>query len=323
MSRILTGIQSTGVPHLGNILGAIKPAIEMANDSKNDSFLFIADMHSLTTMHDANILRENTYSVAAAWLAFSLDVDKTVFYRQSDVPEVAELTWYLSCFTPYPMLANAVSFKDKLDRLSEVNAGVFLYPVLMAADIILYDAHYVPTGKDQLQHLEITRDIASSFNNHYGETFIVPEATSVKEAMLIPGIDGQKMSKSYNNTINIFLPDKDLLKVIMKIVTDATPIEQPKNPETCTVFKLYTLVAEKEKIEEMRQNYLRGGYGYGHAKEELFQTIVNKFKKERELYSHFMSNKTELDKKLKHGEDKARVVAQATLQRVREKLGYK
>jgi len=323
MARILTGIQSTGIPHLGNILGAIKPAIEMANDSKNDSFLFIADMHSLTTMHDASVLKENTYSVAAAWLAFGLDVEKTVFYRQSDVPEVTELTWYLSCFTPYPMLANAVSFKDKLDRLSEVNAGVFLYPVLMAADIILYDAHYVPTGKDQLQHLEITRDIASSFNAHYGETFVVPEATTVEQAKLIPGVDGQKMSKSYNNTINIFLPDKDLRKVIMKIVTDATPIEQPKNPDTCTVFKLYTLVAEKDKVEEMRQNYLRGGYGYGMAKEALYITITEKFRKERELYNHYMSNKAELDKKLKHGEDKARVVATKTLKRVREKLGYK
>ena len=323
MARILTGIQSTGIPHLGNILGAIKPAIDMANDSKNDSFLFIADMHSLTTMHDANILSENTYSVAAAWLAFGLDVDKSVFYRQSDVPEVAELTWYLSCFAPYPMLANAVSFKDKLDRLSEVNAGVFLYPVLMAADIILYDANYVPVGKDQLQHLEITRDITSSFNNHYGETFIMPEAKINEQVMIIPGVDGQKMSKSYNNTINIFLPDKDLRKVIMKIITDATPIEQPKNPDTCTVFKIFSLIAEKDKIEEMLQNYLRGGYGYGQAKEALYQTIVDKFSKERELYNYYMSDKTELDKKLKQGEDKARIVAKATLKRVREKLGYK
>jgi tryptophanyl-tRNA synthetase len=323
MARILTGIQSTGIPHLGNILGAIKPAIEMANDSANDSFLFIADMHSLTTMHDATILRENTYTVAAAWLAFGLDVDKSVFYRQSDVPEVTELTWYLSCFTPYPMLANAVSFKDKLDRLSDVNAGVFMYPVLMAADIILYDANYVPVGKDQLQHLEITRDITSAFNNHYGETFVMPEAKISEQVMIVPGIDGQKMSKSYNNTINIFLPDKELRKVIMKIVTDATPMEQPKNPDTCNVFKLYTLVAEKEKVEEMRQNYLRGGYGYGHAKEELYRTITEKFSKERELYNHYMSNKDELDKKLKIGADKARVVANATLKRVREKLGYK
>jgi tryptophanyl-tRNA synthetase len=322
MARILTGIQSTGIAHLGNILGAIKPAIDMANDSKNDSFLFIADLHSLTTMHDANTLKENTYSVAAAWLAFGLNVDKTVFYRQSDVSEVTELTWYLSCFAPYPMLANAVSFKDKLDRLSEVNAGVFLYPVLMAADIILYDANYVPVGKDQLQHLEITRDIASSFNNHYGETFIMPEPKINEQVMIIPGVDGQKMSKSYNNTINIFLPDKDLRKVIMKIVTDATPVEQPKDPDKCTVFKLFSLVADKVKVEEMRQNHLRGGYGYGQAKEALYLTIVEKFHKERELYNHYMSNKAELDKKLKIGADKAREVAIKTLKRVREKLGY-
>jgi tryptophanyl-tRNA synthetase len=323
MARILTGIQSTGIPHLGNLLGAILPAIEMSNNPKNDSFLFIADLHSLTTVSDPNILKENTYSVAAAWLAFGLDTNKTVFYRQSDVPVVCELTWYLSCIAPYPMLANAHSFKEKSNRLSEVKAGLFIYPVLMAADIIMYDAQYVPTGKDQLQHLEITRDLAISFNNRYGETFVIPEATTTEEVMLVPGVDGQKMSKSYNNTINIFLPDKELRKVIMKIVTDATPVEQPKNPDTCTVFKLYSLVAEKDKIEEMRQNYLKGGYGYGQAKEVLYQTLLNKFSKERELYNYYMNNKEELDKKLKQGEDKARVIAKATLKRVREKLGYK
>jgi len=299
MARILTGIQSTGIPHLGNLLGAILPAIEMSNNPKNDSFLFIADLHSLTTVSDPNILKENTYSVAAAWLAFGLDTNKTVFYRQSDVPVVCELTWYLSCIAPYPMLANAHSFKEKSNRLSEVKAGLFIYPVLMAADIIMYDAQYVPTGKDQLQHLEITRDLAISFNNRYGETFVIPEATTTEEVMLVPGVDGQKMSKSYNNTINIFLPDKELRKVIMKIVTDATPVEQPKNPDTCTVFKLYSLVAEKDKIEEMRQNYLKGGYGYGQAKEVLYQTLLNKFSKERELYNYYMNNKEELDKKLK------------------------
>jgi len=323
MARILTGIQSTGIPHLGNILGAIKPAIEMANNPSNDAFLFIADLHSLTTIFDANIRKEYTYGVAAAWLALGLDPDKAVFYRQSDVPEVTELTWYLTCFAPYPMLANATSFKDKSDRLSEVNAGVFIYPVLMAADIILYDANYVPVGKDQQQHLEMTRDIASSFNNRCGETFVIPEAKVDEQVMIIPGIDGQKMSKSYNNTINLFLPDKELRKVIMKIITDATPMEQPKNPDTCIVFKLYSLVAPTDKIEEMRQNYLRGGYGYGHAKEALYQTLVEKFKKEREIYAYYMGNVEELDKKLKVGADKARVVARKTLQRVREKLGYK
>ncbi len=322
MARVLTGIQSTGIPHLGNILGAIKPAIEMSNDPKNDSFLFIADMHSLTAIKDANVMKENTYAVAAAWLACGLDPNKTAFYRQSDVPEVAELTWYLNCFTPYPMLANAHSFKDKLDRLAEVNAGVFIYPVLMAADIIMYDAHYVPVGKDQQQHLEITRDIASAFNRICGETFVVPEALINEGVMIIPGTDGQKMSKSYNNTINIFLPDKELRKNVMRIVTDAKTVEEPKDPNTCNVFKLYSLLADKDKIEEMRQNYLKGGMGYGTAKEALYVLILEKYKKERELYTHYMNNKAELDKQLKIGEDKARIVAKATLSRVREKLGY-
>ena len=323
MARILTGIQSTGIPHLGNILGAIKPAIDMSNDPKNDSFLFIADMHSLTTVTDADVLRENTYSVAAAWLACGLNTDKTVFYRQSDVPEVTELTWYLNCFSPYPMLANAHSFKDKLDRLSEVNAGTFIYPVLMTADIIMYDANFVPVGKDQQQHLEIARDIASTVNRRCGEVFVIPEAMINEQVMIIPGIDGQKMSKSYNNTINIFLPDKDLRKNVMKIVTDANTVEEPKNPDTCNVFKIYSLLATKEQIEEMRQNYLRGGMGYGTAKEALYVLIIERFKKERELYHHYMSDRNELDKQLKVGEDKARIVAQATLKRVRKVLGYK
>jgi len=323
MSRILTGIQSTGVPHLGNILGAIQPAIKLSQDSKHEAFLFIADMHSLTTIHNADTIRENTYSVAAAWLAFGFDTNKNTFYRQSDIPEVTELTWYLSCFTPYPMLANATSFKDKADRLAEVNAGVFMYPVLMAADIILYNANYVPVGKDQMQHLEITRDIASSFNSHYGETFVVPEATVTENVMLIPGIDGQKMSKSYNNTINIFLPDKDLRKAVMKIVTDTKSVDEPKDPDTCTVFKIYKLLADETQIKEMRENYMRGGYGYGTAKEALFELIVKKFIKEREQYNHYMADKAELDKKLKIGADKARLIAKDTLKKVREKLGYK
>ncbi len=323
MSRILTGIQSTGVPHLGNILGAVKPAIEMCRNPAHEAFLFIADLHSLTTVRNAGVLRENTYSVAAAWLAFGLDTRKTTFYRQSDVPEVCELTWMLSCLTPYPMLANAHSFKDKSGRLAEVNAGLFIYPVLMAADIILYDADFVPVGKDQQQHLEITRDIAMSFNRAYGDTFVVPQATISEQVMLVPGTDGQKMSKSYNNTINIFLPDKELLKVVKKIVTDATPVEQPKDPEMCTVFKLFSLIAGKTDIEEMRQNYIRGGYGYGQAKEALYEAIIEKFKKERELYNYFMRDKNELDKKLKEGAEKAKAVATAKLMLMREILGYK
>ena len=234
MSRILTGIQSTGTPHLGNILGAILPAIEMANDARNDSFLFIADMHSLTQIKDAAILRNNTYSTAAAWLAFGLDIEKTHFYRQSDIPQVTELSWYLSCFYPYQRLTLAHSFKDKADRLEDVNAGLFGYPMLMAADILLYDAEIVPVGKDQMQHIEMTRDVATRFHAKVGETFVVPEGKVQENTMLVPGTDGAKMSKSKNNIIDIFLPDKKLRKQVMGIQTDSTPLEEPKNPDTCT-----------------------------------------------------------------------------------------
>jgi tryptophanyl-tRNA synthetase len=323
MARILTGIQSTGVPHLGNILGAILPAIKMSNDLGNDSFFFIADMHSLTQIKDGNLLRENTYSVAATWLAFDFDVEKNTFYRQSDIPEVTELTWYLNCFTPYPMLANAHSFKDKSDRLSDINAGLFIYPVLMAADILLYDANFVPVGKDQVQHLEMTRDMASALNNKCGEELLVLPQVKVDESvMIIPGTDGQKMSKSYNNTINIFLPEKELKKSIMSIVTDATPLEEPKNPDTCNVFKLFSLLADENQKAEMRANYLKGGYGYGHAKTELLNLILTKFASPREKYNLYMNDKALLDQKLAIGAEKARKVAKETLKRVRSKLGY-
>ncbi len=323
MARILTGIQSTGIPHLGNILGAILPAIKMSNEAGNDSFLFIADLHSLTQIKDGNLLKENTYSVAATWLAFDFDVEKNTFYRQSDVPEVTELTWYLNCFTPYPMLANAHSFKDKSDRLSDVNAGLFIYPVLMAADILLYDANFVPVGKDQVQHLEMTRDMASALNNKCGEDLLVLPQVKVDESvMIIPGTDGQKMSKSYNNTINIFLPEKELKKNIMSIVTDATPLEDPKNPDTCNVFKLFSLLADENQKSEMRANYLKGGYGYGHAKTELLNLILTKFASPREKYNLYMSDKALLDQKLAIGAEKARKVAKETLKRVRTKLGY-
>ncbi|MEO8066750.1 MAG: tryptophan--tRNA ligase [Flavobacteriales bacterium] len=322
MTRVLTGIQSTGIPHLGNVLGAIRPAVAMSSLGSNDSFLFIADLHSLTAVHDATTLRENTYAVAAAWLACGLDTSRTTFYRQSDVPEVAELTWHLGCFTPYPMLANAHSFKDKSDRLSAVNAGLFYYPVLMAADILLYDANVVPVGKDQKQHLEITRDIASAFNNAYGETLVLPEPMMQQDVMVVPGTDGQKMSKSYGNTIIPFLPEKELKKQVMSIVTDSTPLEEPKDPENDNVFQLFRLLAPADAVETMRQNYLRGGYGYGHAKKELMQLLMDGFANERDTYQRLMADKGELDARLKAGEMKARTVANATLDRVREKCGY-
>ena len=323
MSRILTGVQSTNIPHLGNILGAIMPAIELSKQAGNESLFFIANLHSLTSVKDAQFLKESTDAVAATWLAFGFDTDKNIFYRQSDVTEVCELTWYLSCFTPYPMLANAHSFKDKSERLSDVNAGLFTYPVLMAADIILYDAHFVPVGKDQVQHLEMTRDIAEKFNHAYGETFVIPQAKIDEQVMIVPGIDGQKMSKSYNNFINIFLPEKELKKVVMSIVTDATPLEAPKNPDTCNVFALYKLLASKEEIAAMRQNYVQGGYGYGHAKTALYELLLTKFKTQRETYNYYMNNRKELDERLLLGAEKARKIARATLNRVRGKLGLR
>ncbi len=322
MARILTGIQSTGVPHLGNILGAMQPAIALSKHPDNDAFLFIANFHSLTQIKDPAILKYNTDSVAAAWLAFGFDVNKNTLYRQSDVPEVTELTWYLSCFTPYPMLANAHSFKDKSDRLSDVNAGLFTYPVLMAADIILYNAHFVPVGKDQLQHLEITRDIASVFNTRMGEVFVVPEPLIQPEAQYIPGTDGQKMSKSYGNTIDIFAEEKILRKNIMSIITDSTPLEEPKNPDNCTVFTLYSLLASASETEALRQKYLAGNFGYGHAKTELFECILRTFSTERELFTHLMSDHDALNKILIKGAEKARDTAQQTLKKVRQVLGY-
>jgi tryptophanyl-tRNA synthetase len=323
MSRILTGVQSTNIPHLGNLLGAIIPAIELSKKSDNESFFFIADMHSLINIKDAELRKNSSDAVAATWLAFGFDTEKNIFYRQSDVPEVSELAWYLNCFAPYPMLANAHSFKDKSGRLADVNAGLFMYPVLMAADILLYDANIVPVGKDQLQHLEITRDIAEKFNNKYGDVFVIPQAKIDESIMLVPGIDGKKMSKSLNNFINIFLPEKELKKVIMSIVTDATPLEAPKNTDTCNVFQIYKLLASVEQIDEMKQNYLLGGYGYGQAKTALYELILEKFKTQRTSYFYYMNNRNELDAKLKVGADKARAVAATTLNKVREKLGFR
>ncbi|GGG39309.1 tryptophan--tRNA ligase [Croceivirga lutea] len=322
MSRILTGIQSTGTPHLGNILGAIIPAIEMAEDPTNESFLFIADMHSLTQIKDGETLRNNTYATAATWLAFGLDVTKTVFYRQSDVPQVTELSWYLSCFFPYQRLTLAHSFKDKADRLEDVNAGLFTYPMLMAADILLYDAEIVPVGKDQSQHLEMTRDVASRFHTKFGETFVLPETKLQESTMYVPGTDGEKMSKSKGNIINLFQPDKKLRKQIMGIVTDSTPMEEPKDPAKDNIFALYKLLGSQEQIEEMSANYLAGNYGYGHAKQALYELIIQKFEEPREKFEYYMNNLNEVEEALAIGAEKATKVADEVLKRVREKVGY-
>jgi len=322
MARILTGIQSTGVPHLGNILGAIVPAIQMAKNPENESFLFIADMHSLTQIKNGEELRNNTYATAATWLAFGLDINKTVFYRQSDVPQVTELSWYLSCFFPYQRLTLAHSFKDKADRLGDINAGLFTYPMLMAADILLYDANIVPVGKDQLQHIEMTRDVASRFHAQLGDTFVLPEAKVQEETMYIPGTDGEKMSKSKGNLINLFQSDKKLRKQLMGILSDSVPMEEPKNADTDTTFALYKILASESQISEMRSNYAAGNYGYGHAKQALYELILDHFGEAREKFNYFMNHQSEIDIALAHGAEKAQKVANEVLERVRNKVGY-
>ena len=301
MSRILTGIQSTGTPHLGNILGAIIPAIQQSKAS-NDSYLFIADLHSMTQIKDGELLKENTYATAAAWLAFGLDHNKTVFYKQSDVAITTELAWILSTYFPYQRLTLAHSFKDKSNDLKDVNVGLFTYPMLMAADILLYDANYVPVGKDQLQHLEITRDVAIKFNNKHGETFVIPEA---------------KVNESTK-----YVPEKQLKKQIMSIQTDSTPLEEPKEFQNCNVFKIFKLIADESQTNEMKNKYQSGGYGYGHAKTDLLNLILQKYKDNRSKFDYLMSNKKEIDLILSEGSKKAEITATQVIKRVKTKLGF-
>ncbi len=322
MARILTGIQSTGVPHLGNLLGAVLPAIEMADNPENESFLFIADLHSVSQIKEGKQLSKNTFATATAWLACGLDVEKTIFYRQSDVSQVTELAWFLSCFFPYQRLTLAHSFKDKGNQLDDVNAGLFTYPMLMAADILIYDAEVVPVGKDQLQHLEMTRNVAARFNHQMGETFVLPREKIQENTQYIIGTDGNKMSKSKNNMINIFLPDNDLRKQIMSIKTDSKTIEEAKNPESCNVFKLFSLLAEPDSIENLKKQYLVGGMGYGHAKQTLFELIVKKFKTEREKFNYYQDHPEEVEIALAKGAVKASKIADDVLIRVRQKLGF-
>ena len=322
MAKILTGIQSTGTPHLGNILGAIIPAVDMANSSNEESYLFIANMHSLTQIKDQNVLKENTFLTAATWLAFDLDSKKSCFFRQSDVPEVTELAWYLSCFFPYQRLRLAHSFKDKSDNLKDVNSGLFSYPMLMSADILMYDANIVPVGKDQLQHLEMTRDVASRFNNLMGETFIIPEAKVQDDTNYIIGTDGEKMSKSKSNIIDIFLDDKKLRKQIMKIQTQSLSVEEAKNPDECNVFKLFKIIASDDEVKKLHLRYTKGGIGYGEAKELLYHEILNRFSINREKFFELTNNRDRVEDLLLEGAIKARKQAQNVLKRVRSRVGY-
>lgn len=322
--RILTGIQSSGKPHLGNILGAILPAIELSKKPGNESFLFIADLHTLTSLRDGEQIRSNTLSIAAAWLAFGFDTDKNYFYRQSKLAAYhTELMWYLNCITPFPMLANAHSFKDKSAQMAQVNAGLFTYPVLQAADILLYDAELIPVGKDQRQHIEMTRDIAGTFNRMaQKDIFVIPEAAINESVMTIPGVDGNKMSKSLNNYIDIFLPEKDLLKQIKKIESDSTPLEDPKDPATDITFKLYSLLASPEETAEMHANYTQGGYGYGHAKQALHEMMLLYFKDAREKFDYYINNPHVIEEKLAEGERKVEPIAKQTLGRAREHFKF-
>lgn len=324
MAKILTGTQSTATPHLGNLLGAIIPAIALSKKAGNETFLFIADLHSVTQIKNGEILRHNTLSTAAVWLACGLDVNRVVFYRQSDVTQTAELAWYLNCFFPFQRLTLAHSFKDKANRLEDVNAGLFTYPILMAADILLYDINFVPVGKDQLQHIEIARDVASRFNHQMGETFVIPEPSVEEDTMYVPGTDGQKMSKSRGNTINIFLDNKALRKQVMSIETDSTPLDAPKNPDTCKIFSIYKLIANDNQLQSMRINYANANrnFGYGHAKQALYELILERFKTEREKYNYYMENPQVVENLLQIGAEKAQKVADKVLMKVRGKLGF-
>src|SRR6056300_1752107 len=322
MAKILTGIQSTGTPHLGNILGAIIPAIKLANESNEESYLFIANMHSLTQIKDKKTLSDNTIATAATWLAFGLDPKKSCFYRQSDVPEVTELAWYLSCFFPYQRLKLAHSFKDKADNLKDINSGLFSYPMLMSADILLYDANIVPVGKDQLQHLEMTRDVATRFNNLMGDTFVIPEAKIQDDTKYIIGTDGEKMSKSKSNIIDVFQDDKKLRKQIMKIQTQTLSLEEPKDPDECNVFKLFKVISSEEETAKLHLRYTSGGMGYGEAKELLYNQTLNRFSKNRELFFELNSNRDKVEQLLLEGALKARKQAQNVLKRVRARVGF-
>ena len=319
MTRILSGIQPSGSLHIGNYFGMMKQMIKHQNSS--ELFCFIVNYHAMTSLHDGNELKKNTIEAAIDFLALGLDPDKSIFWIQSDVPEVMELSWILSCHTSLGLLERSHSYKDKISRGIVPNAGLFTYPVLMAADILLYDANIVPVGKDQKQHIEITRDIAGSFNNMYGDIFVMPEGEISEEISVIPGIDGQKMSKSYGNTINIFDDEQTLKKKVMKIVTDSTPVEDPKDPDSCNLFSIYKFFADDAMLSDMKERYLKGGTGYGQVKKELLEVLVEYFKPYRENRKQFENDHGAVYRILQNGADKARAVALVTLKRVKDAVG--
>ena len=317
--RSLSGIKPTGTPHLGNYLGMIKPAIKM--QQTHETFYFIADYHALTSTHDPNQLRENAYDLTAIFAALGMDFENHVFFRQSDIPEVTELTWILSCITPKGLMERAHAFKDAVSKKQEVNMGLFSYPVLMACDILIYDSNFVPVGQDQRQHLEITRDLAIRFNHLFGEAFVIPEAIIQNDVATIPGLDGRKMSKSYGNVVPLMAPEKQFRKAIMKITTDSKTVEEPKEPETCNVFALYKCFSTESDQIELASRYRAGGMGYGEAKQLCFDALNAELSAPRENYLNIRKDLPQLDGILESGRDKARNIARQVTERVRAKVG--
>ncbi len=319
--RSLSGIKPSGTPHLGNYLGMIKPALKL--QETHETFYFIADYHALTTLREPELLAEHSYDLTAIFAALGMDFQANTFFRQSDLPEVTELTWLISCVTSKGLMDRAHAFKDAQTKDSDVNMGLYCYPVLMASDILIYDSHVVPVGKDQKQHLEITRDIAQRFNHLYGETFVVPEPLIEEQLAVIPGLDGRKMSKSYNNVIPLFAPEKQLRKAIMRIQTDSTPVEAPKDPDQCNVFALFSCFANQAQQAELAERYRAGGMGYGEAKQACFELINAELADARERYHELRADLTHLDGLLEEGRDKAKAVARGVLSRVRERMGLR
>ncbi|MDH5559235.1 MAG: tryptophan--tRNA ligase [Deltaproteobacteria bacterium] len=328
MAKIaLTGIKPTGNPHIGNLLGAIKPALKIAE--KYHALYFIADYHALTSVKDKQALHQQIYGVAATWIAAGLDPEKVVFYRQSDIPEVFELSWILSCFTPKGLLNRAHSYKAAVDNNLQnqndpdmgVNMGHYNYPILMAADILMFNSNVVPVGQDQRQHLEMTRDIAHWFNQNYKKILVIPEALIQDNVKTIPGIDGRKMSKSYHNEIPLYVPSKQLKKKVMQIVTDSKEVHEPKDPENCNLFSIYKLFAEEKEIQTTHQQYLDGGLGYGQLKQALFELIDTFVNEGRERYDYYMNHTELLDQILLEGASKARKIATPLLKTIRQTIG--
>lgn len=321
MKRILSGVQPSGRPHIGNYLGAIRQHIAMQKD--HECYLFIADLHALTTVRDPELMRRQTYELAVAYLSLGLDPNKTAFFKQSALPEHAELCWIFDCITKMPFLERAHAWKDAQAKgKKEVTVGLFNYPILMSADILLYQPDIVPVGKDQKQHVEIARDIATNFNQTFGETFKLPEPLIKEDVAVVPGTDGQKMSKSYGNTIDLFGTDVELKKQVMGIITDSTPLEESKNPETCNVFKLYKLFANKKEIEELAEKYKAGGFGYGDAKKTLLSKLMEYFADARQKYNEILPKKDYVYDVLEDGAKRAKKVAANTLEMAKKKIGY-